>query len=193
MAQLALSQSTVSTKPTPEADLDRAVAELLTGAEELAQLGPAPRAELVRTCLASVRPIMAEWSRLGLVAKRLPADSAEEWLAGPLPTVFQLRLLADSLDRIAARGRPEFGTGVRQRDDGRLEVAVFPASRLDQVLSHGLSAYVLLQANVDRDAALEAQAALYQRSDPDAGVALVLGGGNVSSIPPTDVLTQVFN
>jgi len=193
VAHLALSWSTVSAKPTPQADLDRAVAELRTGAQELARLGPASRAELVRTCLASVRPMMAEWSRLGLAAKRLPADSAEEWLAGPLPTVLQLRLLADSLDRIAVRGRPEFGTGVRQRDDGRLEVAVFPASNLDRVLARGLSAYVLLQGGVDRDAALEAQAALYDRSDPDPGVALVLGAGNVSSIPTTDVLTQVFN
>ena len=82
---------------------------------------------------------------------------------------------------------------MRQRDDGRLEVGAFPDVALDRFMYRGFSAYVLMQEGVDLTAALEAQAPFYQLREPDGGVALILGAGNVSSIPASDVLTKMFN
>ncbi len=70
---------------------------------------------------------------------------------------------------------------------------MLPATGFDRVLMSGASAHVLLRPGVDRDAAIEAQAPLYQVADPEPAVALVLGAGNVSSLPVTDVLTQLFD
>ena len=61
------------------------------------------------------------------------------------------------------------------------------------MLFGGFSAYVLMQEAVDLDAALAAQAPFYQVQEPQGGVALILGAGNVSSIPASDVLTKMFN
>lgn len=188
-----MSAPATSARSTGAADLDRAVAELQEHARPFARLGPAAKAELVRACLPLVVEVASGWSARGLEAKGLPPTSGEEWLAGPLPTVRHLRLLADSLDAVAVAGRPTLGTGVRRRGDGRLEVDLFPASRLDRVLYRGTAAHVLLQEGVDAEGARARQAAFYAQRDPAGGVCLVLGAGNASSIPALDVLSKLFN
>lgn len=188
-----MSAPATSTRSSSTADLDRAVGELQDHARTFARLSPTAKAVLVRSCLRRVLAVASDWSARGLEAKGLPATSAEEWLAGPLPTVRHLRMLAMSLDAVAASGRPPLGTGTRARADGRLEVDLFPASGLDRALYRGISVSALLQDGVDADGAREAQASFYAEQDPDGGVCLVLGAGNASSIPAMDVLTKLFN
>ncbi|WP_375425759.1 aldehyde dehydrogenase family protein [uncultured Friedmanniella sp.] len=188
-----MSAPATSARSTATADLDRAVGELHERARRFARLGPAAKAGLVRSCIPRVVEVAPAWSARGLKAKGLPATSAEEWLAGPLPTVRHLRLLAASLDAIASSGRPPLGTGTRSRADGRLEVDLFPVTGLDRALYRGTSAYALLQEGLDADAARARQAPFYAEADPEGGVCLVLGAGNASSIPAMDVLTKLFN
>ena len=192
MAQLSMSGTATSARSTPVADLDRAVGELQEHARSFARLGPAAKAALVRACLSRVTAVAGAWSARGLEAKGLPPTSAEEWLAGPLPTVRHLRLLADSLEAVAA-GRLTLGTGTRRREDGRVEVDLFPDRALDRLLYRGTSVRVLLQEGVDAEGARARQAAFYAEHEPSGGVCLVLGAGNASSIPPMDVLTKLFN
>ena len=188
-----MSATAASARPSAVADLDRAVAELQDHAREFARLGPALKAGLVRSCIPRAVEVASAWSARGLEAKGLPPTSAEEWLAGPVPTVRHLRLLADSLDAVAVAGRPALGTGVRHRDDGRLEVDLFPAGGLERLLYGGRSVHALLQEGLDTEGARARQAAFYAEHDPDGAVCLVLGAGNVSSIPAMDVLTKLFN
>ena len=140
MAQPSTSPTATSARSTAVVDLDRAVAELQDHAREFARLGPGVKARLLRSCLPRAVEVAGAWSARGLEAKGLPATSAEEWLAGPVPVVRHLRLLAESLDVVAVAGRPALGTGVRRRDDGRLEVDVFPASGLERLRLRGTSA-----------------------------------------------------
>jgi acyl-CoA reductase-like NAD-dependent aldehyde dehydrogenase len=51
---------------------------------------------------------------------------------------------------------------------------------------------VLLLPGVDEKAAREQQAAFYKRRDPEGKLSLILGAGNVSSIPIMDVLAKMF-
>ena len=188
-----MSAAITSVRSSSRDDLDRAVGELSGRARQFARLDARSRAALLRECISGVLEVASEWSRHGLRVKGLSSDSAEELLAGPLLAVRHLRLLAESLDSIAETGRPRLGHRMRQRDDGRLEVSAFPGAALDRVLFGGFSGYVLMQEAVDIDAALEAQAPFYQLREPEGGVALILGAGNVSSIPASDALTRMFN
>jgi aldehyde dehydrogenase (NAD(P)+) len=64
---------------------------------------------------------------------------------------------------------------------------------MDQLLFGGLTAEVHLEQGVT-EAQLEADRARhYKKPDHEGRVALVLGAGNVNSIPPTDVITKMFN
>jgi acyl-CoA reductase-like NAD-dependent aldehyde dehydrogenase len=113
-------------------------------------------------------------------------------LAGPMPAVRNVRLLAESLEAIAAHGSPPLGRGVRTRPDGRVEIDVFPTGAWDGLLYKGLECAVLLQAGVDEKAARERQASFYKRSNPEGKLSLILGAGNVASIPINDVLAKMF-
>src|SRR5262245_34880020 len=102
------------------------------------------------------------------------------------------RLCVEALDAIARHGKPPLGRGVRTRPDGRLEVSLFPASGIDKVAFGGFTGHVLLESGIGREEARRRQASFYGRRDPEGGVSLILGAGNVSSIPPMDVLSKMF-
>jgi aldehyde dehydrogenase (NAD(P)+) len=184
--------SAAASEPTRRA-LDDALGRLRARAADLVALSPADKAALLASCLPRIAEVAPAWVEAGCRAKGLaPAQAGEEWLAGPLPTIRNARLLVDSLRQIAARGRPALGTGSRTRPDGRLEIEVFPVSALDRVIFPGYRGKVIMQAGVDRDEAIRRQASFYQARAPEGGVSLVLGAGNVSSIPPMDCFAKLF-
>jgi aldehyde dehydrogenase (NAD(P)+) len=192
-ASLVMSATAQSASSTDELQLDRAIAVLIENAQRFARMSPADKATLLRKCIPRIADTAHAWVDAGTAAKGLPPDHiGEEYLAGPIPTVRAARLLAESLDDIASKGRPPLGRRSRFRDDGRLVVDVFPNSPLDRVMFGGFSGYVLMEEGVDRTAARAKQATFFQQRNPTGGVSLVLGAGNVSSIPPMDVFTKMF-
>jgi acyl-CoA reductase-like NAD-dependent aldehyde dehydrogenase len=184
-----------SASSTSDAELDRAVARVAERRQTFARLGPAEKALLLRSTLPLFLEVAEDWVKAACTAKGLSADrpvAGEEWLAGPVVTLRNARLLLRSLEQIAQSGRPSFGEGVRRRSTGRTEVEVMPAGGLDPILHRGLSCTALLEAGVDEATARERQASFYQRRSPEGRVSLILGAGNVSSIPPSDVLYKMF-
>jgi aldehyde dehydrogenase (NAD(P)+) len=190
-----MSAGTRSARATPSAELDRAVEEVRVGAAGLGRLAPAAQAALLRECVDRIADLAEEWGQAAARAKGLdwgtPAG-AEDSLTGPLLTIRCARLLAGSLDAIAARGRPPLGRGTRTRADGLLEVDVFPTSAIDGATYMGYRGSVLMERGVDAAASAERQGAARRVERPEGSVCAVLGAGNVSSIPPTDVLHKVF-
>src|SRR6185295_1614131 len=125
-------------------DLDEAVAILKDHARPFARLGASARAALLRACLPRLVEAAPRWAAAGIGAKGLPAGppSSEEWLAGPLPTVRNARLLARSLDDIAAEGKPRLPKPIGESRDGRALVPVFPGDALDGALFTGFTCNV---------------------------------------------------
>jgi acyl-CoA reductase-like NAD-dependent aldehyde dehydrogenase len=189
-ASLKMSADAASAAPTDRHAIDEAVASVKDKAREFARLAPAEKAALLRECIPRLLAEAPGWVTAGTAAR--DAGPAEEWLAGPMATMRFFRLLADSLDTIATAGRPALGRGARTRPDGRTEIALFPASRLDGVAFMGFTAHTLMQAGVTPEQARARQAAFYQRRDPEGGLSVILGAGNVASIPPMDVASKMF-
>ncbi len=188
---LVMSADAKSSATTEEKQLDRAIATVKKNAPAWARLPATAKAELLRACIRGVLDVAPEWVAAG--AKARGAPRAEEWLAGVTPTIRQMRLVAESLEAIADRGRPPLGRGTRTGPDGRLVVDVFPASGIDKISFAGFSAYCLMDEGVDQAQAEKRQASFYQKKDPKGGVSLILGAGNVASIPPMDVVAKMFN
>lgn len=192
---LAMSETAASTASTDRSQLDAAMEAVRAKKVEFARLPVRQKIELVQALIPTTLAVAEEWARAGCAAKGIPFDSphsGEEWLAGPMLVIRNLRLLRESLEQVERAGAPVLGRGVRTRADGRVEVEVFPASGLDSMLFQGFRAHVLLQAGVTEREARERQASFYKRKDPEGGLTLVLGAGNVSSIPPMDALYKLF-
>ncbi|HEX9296969.1 MAG TPA: aldehyde dehydrogenase family protein [Polyangiaceae bacterium] len=184
-----------SAAATPRAALDRAVGSVAEQRTIFARMPPADKATLLKSTLPLISRVSRAWVAAACEAKGLRPDrpiAGEEWFGGPMITARNVRLLAQSLEKVASSGRPPLGRSVRTRSDGRVEVDVFPAGGFDAALFRGLSCVALLEAGVDEAKAREGQASFYQEKDPEGKVSLVLGAGNVSSIPATDVLYKMF-
>jgi len=194
-ASLPMSASAASTRETSPAELDQAIAAVKAKAREFAGLGPNERKQLLLACLPTLLEVAEGWVRAGCEAKGIPVDEplgGEEWLAGPMATVRNVRLLIESLTSIAATGKPAFGRRVYTRSDGRVEVEVFPPSAKEAVMFGGFTSRIRLQEGIDANKAREIQASFYSKRNPEGGVSLILGAGNVSSIPPMDAFSKMF-
>ncbi|HXI58223.1 MAG TPA: aldehyde dehydrogenase family protein [Polyangia bacterium] len=177
------------------AALDQAVAAVVQRKRAFARLPVAEKIALLRATAPLLNAVSGDWVAAACRAKGIPLDSptaGEEWLAGPAPSARNIRLLVDSLLQIARQGRPQLGRKVRTRPDGRVEVEVLPVGGWDTTLYRGLSCWVRLQPGIDEAGARQQQAAFYQESQPEGKVSLILGAGNVSSIPVMDVLYKMF-
>lgn len=192
--QLAPSLSAPSA--TPLAEIERAVAELGEHATAFARLAPREKAALLRAIVPRLLAVAPEQVALSCRAKGLDPEGAlagEEWLAGPVPVIENARRLAEALDDIAARGRPDLPAGrVDYWRDGRIEARIVPRGLRERALHAGVDARVLFAEGVRLGHVAERQAAFYRRQDPEGSVALVLGGGNVASIGPMDALHALF-
>jgi hypothetical protein len=169
--------------------LDAAADIVRQHAHAFAKYRPAARAALLREMIPLTAAVAEDWVRAGCAAKSIAFDApiaGEEWLAGPAVVVRNLRLLAESWEKIAAGLAPHHGVPMRSRKDGLAEADVFPASGLDAALFAGFRCTVLLDPPDSEE----------PQSGPDCpeggATVLVLGAGNVSSIPAMDVLHKMF-
>lgn len=180
---------------TAAADLDRAVAELGDHARAFARTSPHEKAALLRSILPRFLEIAPEQVALACHAKGLDPDgrfAGEEWLAGPMPVLTNIRLLIEEISAIAARGRPTPPRRLEIRADSRVEAPIAPAHRLERAALGKMKLSVLFEEGVRPADVLEAQGRFYRSPDPEGGVSLILGAGNVASITPMDALFKLF-
>ena len=146
------------------------------------------RAALLDRCAAATALVAERWVEIGARIKGLdPGEvlAGEEWLGGPMPVVRNARLLANAL---RSGGAPP-PVATRTGADGRTVARVFPSTLMERLMFAGIRADVWIQKGKPAS-----QGAIYRekRGDSDGRVCLVLGGGNVSSIPAMDALYKLF-
>ncbi|MGH9379810.1 MAG: aldehyde dehydrogenase family protein [Thermoanaerobaculia bacterium] len=118
--------------------------------------------------------------------------AAEEWIAGPGIAARNLRLLERTWREIADHGAPRIPrASLRRRRGGQLVVQVLPDDAWDRLAWAGSRAEVWMEPEEGRP---EPPATLLGagREPPPPGVALVLGAGNVNSIPLLDAVWKLF-
>ncbi len=182
--------------PTLEKELDRHIGRLRERATEFARLHIATKIELLEDCLRGTRDVAADWVAAACRAKGIPANApvaGEEWIAGPALTLRNIRLLIRTLHEINKHGAPVLREKhFRDLPHGALGVRVTPYDSFDAALYGGITAETWLQPGVKRTDVAEHQASFYKKRDPEGRVSLVLGAGNVSSIPPMDIVYKMF-
>lgn len=127
---------------------------------------------------------MDEWVLRSARAKQLPTGSdleAEEWLSGPLPVARYLRFLSDTLDSLARGRLPRLALAPTNPEQPK-RVQAAPYGWLDRVVLPGYRAVIEIGPGPTQQ-------------EPPAGgqgIHLVLGAGNVTSMPLCDALHAIF-
>ncbi|MDQ4215233.1 aldehyde dehydrogenase family protein [Microbacterium sp. ASV81] len=190
------------------APIEAAIAALQTGSRTWSALTVGQRVTLLRGVRRTVAASARDWVRAAVRSKQLADDHAlrgEEWLSGPYATLGAVDAYIETLDRIADGRNPLDGIRVDRTTSGQTRVHSFPLLGIDKVLLSGYTGEVWLTPGVTPGDA-RARAGLAQRrplvrptAEPaegretaTGGIGLVLGAGNVTSIPVLDVLYELL-
>jgi acyl-CoA reductase-like NAD-dependent aldehyde dehydrogenase len=178
---------TIPTLQTTDfAEIDRAITRLHNRRADWQQTSISQRLAYLQDCLDRTLAVAADWTNAACQAKGIDPTAAlagEEWVAGPISVVRNLRLLMNSLQAGGQLAPPQ----VWQREDGQFVAEVLPANAIERLLYLGYRAEVWMEPG-----AAPSQGKIY-REPTAAKVALVLGAGNVSSIVAMDVLSKLFS
>lgn len=181
---------------TSQDEIDRCLEALAEGKSKLPQTSIPRLIELAQASLEGTMAESEEWIRLACEAKGLKpgtAQEAEDISNGVLGTVRYLRLIINSLSDIEKYGAPQLPGEVVTGPNGKLRVQVMPTKGLfDSIAFSGFKAHIWMKEGVTRENLPQHIASYYRNGRQGEGIALVLGAGNVSSIPPTDAFTKIF-
>lgn len=183
------------TRETAILDLDAAVAALQERKAAWTAVGVRERIALLEQMRRDYLAVADRWAAAGIAAEGIDPESpaaAEETLAGPYLVLRNLRLLQQSLEDIAATGRPRIPGPVRTLPNGQVAARVFPMDLYDRLFYSGVTAEIWMQPGVTPGTLHETMATAYHGGGQLGAVALVLGGGNASSIGPMDALYKLF-
>ena len=189
-----MSTLTVKQTPTPTEHVDQCVSELKSARPRLTATSLAERRALLDDCLDRLVQVAPEWCEAACEAKGIPTGSplrGEEIANGPVATARHIRLLIDNYRSVESTGHILLPAAPKTLPDGSLGVQVMPVRGLfDSLVFAGFSATAVLGPEV-RKADLE-KLGSHLSQLPPAKTVLVLGAGNVSSIPITDAISKIF-
>jgi aldehyde dehydrogenase (NAD(P)+) len=174
-------------------DLERQLEQLRAGAERFARESLSKKIAWLYQMRQRVARAAERWAALTCEHQRLDAALAiagEAWMLGPLPTLRLLRLLAATLGDIERHGSPQLPETPRPLPSGQLALRVFPVTLADRAMLPGVHAEVRITPGANGE--LPPPASFYRQENPPGRVAVVLGAGNVSSIPVLDTLHKLF-
>jgi aldehyde dehydrogenase (NAD(P)+) len=174
-----------------EAALGGLLRELDAGAGRWAVRSLADRAALLRRTHASVSRGAESWALTAARIKGLDPSSplvGEEWMSGPYAVLTALARLATTLETLAEGHSPLRGRSFHAAPGGRHAVDVMPLDATESLLLNGFRAEVWFPPGTTEQRAMLTAGLGALRVGESGGVGLVLGAGNITSIPPLDVL-----
>jgi aldehyde dehydrogenase (NAD(P)+) len=187
----------ISARPVPltgQDELDRDLAVLQQHAVEWARLGFAGKVRHLAAMRARTVEVAAEWVDLAARAKGIAGTplAGEEWFSGPYALLIALDRLIATVGDVARTGSPTLPAAVRVHADQQVVVDVFPVEASDKVLLSGVRAELWMEPGITRDTLREHTASGLRDAVRRGYVTLVLGAGNIASIPPLDALTVLY-
>jgi hypothetical protein len=176
------------------AALDADVAALRAAAGEWAATPLPEKRRLLEAVRGATAAVADEWVRVCCQGKAIAAGSpavGEEWMSGPYALLSGVAALIRLLRGLEAGANPLDRLRVRTLPGGQVALRVFPSSPEDRLVL-GYAAEVWLRSGVTLEQARAGVARRLRDPGPPGRVVLVLGAGNISSIPPLDALAKLY-
>jgi len=182
--------------PDVREHLDRAIDAVTTGGRTWTLLTLGQRRTLLQRIRASVAAVADEWADVASTSKGLGPGHplrGEEWLSGPYAALIALDAYADTVGALARGESPIARAKVGRAPGDRVVVHTSPLTATDRLLLSGYSTEVWLEPGVRLADARRSAGLAQLHPEAAGGVGVVLGAGNVSSIPFLDVLYELLS
>ena len=150
-------------------------------------------------CLKEVRnhvgSFAQEWVDISVKNKRINPKSSivgEEWSTGPWAVVAGVSAYIETLLAIQKGNLKGLIKKISKRPDGQLKLNVFPTNTYDVLLFNKIVGEVWMKKSVNEGNLSKNMATFYQQKSPKGKVSLILGAGNINSIPALDLLYNLI-
>jgi aldehyde dehydrogenase (NAD(P)+) len=175
-------------------ELTSTLARLRGRRDAWATLPIADKCALLRRCRDALGTVAEAWVAASVSGKGLDPASpwvGEEWVLGPWTMAYGFTETLDALEALH-HGRLLDKCRVTHQRGDRLAVEVYPSDVFESLLVNGLKVEVWQQPGVTRETLGDHLAAFYKQPQPDGALCVVLGAGNVGSIPVMDAVYKLF-
>ena len=177
------------------AEIDSLIDSVDKKKKEWARLPISEKIKLLLEIRTNIGIHAQEWVDLSVKGKQIDPDSpivGEEWSTGPWAVAQSINNYIVTLKAIDSGTQNKLVGKVRTRDDGQVITKVFPTNIYETLLFNGIHGEVWMDKGVDEANLAETIGQFYNQAEPGGKLSLVLGAGNISSIPPLDVLHKLL-
>ena len=176
-------------------ELDQFIQTLQSNKQKWVELPIADKVKMLENIRENLGIHAQKWVDLSVQNKQIDPQSpivGEEWASGPWATVAGVNAYVDTLNAIQKGTIKKLIKKIQKRPDGQLKLKVFPTNFYDVLLFNQIEGEVWMQKSVNEQNLADNMAVFYKQKSPKGKVSLILGAGNINSIPPLDLLYNLI-
>ncbi len=175
--------------------IDKDIQVLQASKQKWVNLSIPERIEILKAIQKNIGTYAQEWVDISVKNKQIDPKSpivGEEWATGPWATLYGINAFITTLEAIEKGTTAKLIKKITKRPDGQLKLKVFPSNLYDALLLNEIKGEVWMQKTVNEGNLSEHIATFYQQKSLKGKVSLILGAGNINSIPPLDLLYNLL-
>jgi len=168
-------------------DIDRNISKLRVHSSEFLNLEKSNLITLLDQTIYNIKTISYYWATLASEKKGVlnKSKEGEEWIGGPFACIFAIQYFKDTLLN-------EDGLEKSLFDNSKKSYKVFPTKNIEKLLFPFLEGEVRFGKNLNFDQINEYRGFANRLKNNNPKITLILGAGNVSSIPVLDALYHMI-
>jgi len=168
-------------------DIDRNISKLRVHSSEFLNLEKSNLITLLDQTIYNIKTISYYWATLASEKKGVlnKSKEGEEWIGGPFACIFAIQYFKDTLMNEDDLDKSLF-------DNSKKSYKVFPTKNIEKLLFPFLEGEVRFGKNLNFDQINEYRGFANRFKNNKPKITLILGAGNVSSIPVLDALYHMI-
>jgi len=168
-------------------DIDRNISKLRVNSSEFLNLDKATLITLLQQTIENIKTISYYWATLASEKKGIlhKSKEGEEWIGGPFACIYALQYFIDSLQDEGDLDKSKF-------DESKKSYKVFPTKSIEKLLFPFLEGEIRFGKNLSFEQINEFRGFANRFKNNKPKITLILGAGNVSSIPILDALFHMI-
>jgi len=168
-------------------DIDRNISKLRVNSAEFLNLDKTNLITLLEQTVDNIKTIAYYWVSLSSEKKGhlTKSKEGEEWIGGPFSCIYALQYFIEYL-------QDEDGLDINKFDESNKSYKVFPTKNIEKLLFPFLEGEIRFGKNLNFDQINEYRGFANRFDNNKSKITLVLGAGNVSSIPVLDALFHMI-
>ncbi|MAE33564.1 MAG: hypothetical protein CL493_04515 [Actinobacteria bacterium] len=168
-------------------DIDRNISKLRVNSSEFLNLDKTNLISMLEQVINNIQTISYYWASLSSEKKGhlTKSKEGEEWIGGPFSCIYALQYFIEYL-------QDEDGLDINNFDETNKSYKVFPTKNIEKLLFPFLEGEIRFGKNLNFDQINEYRGFANRFNSNKPKITLVLGAGNVSSIPVLDALFHMI-